>query len=291
MTSAEILAFLPEEKKQQILLAKDLILEKVPDVEKIFLFGSYAKGKWVEDRFFENGVLYEYLSDYDFLVVTGEPIGLMNEYLYQDKIVNSWRHKIPINPHVQDFKDVNDGLEMGQYFFIEILKDGILLFDRNKRKLSKPKLLSESQIRDSAQKKFHKWYQGGQRILKYAKLGLDESLAQHEDLKDIAFLLHQAAERFFGCVLLVFGNYKPKTHNLSKLREYVKIYSKDLYHLFSPLPENPQETYLFNLLKNSYIDARYKEDFQISETDINLLIKKIEKMAEIVDNVCRPKII
>ena len=284
------ITFLPEGKRQQIFEARDLILEKVPEVEKIFLFGSYAKGKWVEDRYFENGILYEYLSDYDFLVVTSGPLGLVNEYLCQDKIVNNWKHKIPINPHVQDFSGVNDGLELGQYFFVEILNEGILLFDSNLHQFSKPKMLTEEQIRNLALEKYNKWYKGGLRILKYAKVSLEVSISENEELKDIAFLLHQAAERFYTCVLLVFGNYKPKTHNLSKLREYVKVYSKELYLLFSPLPENPREYYLFNLLKSSYIDARYKEEFEISETELNFLIEKIDRMGKIVKEVCKPKI-
>lgn len=290
MDSKREITFLPEEKRLQIFEAVDLILEKVPEVEKIFLFGSYAKGKWVEDRYIENGILYEYLSDYDFLIVTGKSLGLVNEYLCQDKIVNSWKHKIPINPHVQDFKGVDDGLKLGQYFFVEILKDGILLFDSNHLQFSKPKQLTELEVRTIALEKYNKWYKGGVRILKYAKVGMEVSISENEDLKDIAFLLHQAAERFFSCVLLVFGNYKPKTHNLSKLREYVKVYSKELYLLFSPLPENSQEYYLFNLLKSSYIDARYKEEFQISESELNFLIDKIDRMREIVKEVCEPKI-
>src|SRR5690606_2501723 len=151
---------------------------------------------------------------------TNRPLGLVNEYLYQDKIVNSWKHKIPINPHVQDFNSVNEGLELGQYFFVEILNDGVLLFDSSLHQFSKPKLLTEEQIRALALEKYKKWYKGGLRILKYAKVGMGVSISEKEELKDIAFLLHQAAERFFSCVLLVFGNYKPKTHNLSKLREY-----------------------------------------------------------------------
>lgn len=36
----------------------------------IILFGSYARGKYVEDRYISQGITYEYISDYDFLVVT-----------------------------------------------------------------------------------------------------------------------------------------------------------------------------------------------------------------------------
>jgi|TARA_R110002020_G_scaffold284702_1_gene500185 uncharacterized protein len=281
---------LPLAKKDQIFQAKDLIFSKIPDVVYIILFGSYAKGEWVEDRFFENGILYEYVSDFDVLIVTKNPISLTEEYLYQDKIVNAWKHRTPINPHVQDLNSVNDGLERGQYFFIEILREGICLFKDEQIKFSEPILLSEWERKEIAAKNFEKFYSGANRVLKYAKIGFEQSLSDKDDLRDITFLLHQVVERFYSSVLLVYGNFKPKTHNLAKLRENIKAYSKDLYHLFSPLPENKEETLLFNLLKKSYIGARYNDDFPVTEKEITLLLEKMDRMAKIVKDACAPKI-
>ena len=56
------LSYLPQVKQEQILQVVDIIKE-VANPEKIILFGSYATGSWVEDRYFENGTLYEYVSD------------------------------------------------------------------------------------------------------------------------------------------------------------------------------------------------------------------------------------
>lgn len=66
------LAHLPEDKKSQVLELKDLIIKKVPNADKIILFGSYASGDWVEDRYTENGIRYDYISDLDVLIVTNE---------------------------------------------------------------------------------------------------------------------------------------------------------------------------------------------------------------------------
>jgi hypothetical protein len=43
------LAHLPKQKQDELELIKDIILEKIPDVRMIVLFGSYARGEWVED--------------------------------------------------------------------------------------------------------------------------------------------------------------------------------------------------------------------------------------------------
>ena len=40
----------------------------------IILFGSYARGNWVEDKYKENGTTYEYKSDYDLLVIVEDEI-------------------------------------------------------------------------------------------------------------------------------------------------------------------------------------------------------------------------
>jgi predicted nucleotidyltransferase len=40
------------------------------DPEKVILFGSHATGRWVEHRDTEGGITYEYISDYDILVIT-----------------------------------------------------------------------------------------------------------------------------------------------------------------------------------------------------------------------------
>ena len=36
----------------------------------IILFGSYARGEWVEDIYTEGHITYEYISDFDILVLT-----------------------------------------------------------------------------------------------------------------------------------------------------------------------------------------------------------------------------
>ena len=42
----------------------------VPSTQMIILFGSHARGDWVEDRYEQDGRIYEYMSDFDILVVT-----------------------------------------------------------------------------------------------------------------------------------------------------------------------------------------------------------------------------
>jgi predicted nucleotidyltransferase len=59
------LSHLPEDKQEELETLTKIIIEKVP-AEMVILFGSHARGDWVED--FQEHT--EYVSDYDILVIT-----------------------------------------------------------------------------------------------------------------------------------------------------------------------------------------------------------------------------
>ena len=63
------LEHLPEHKHNQLREIAGIIVKAV-DPEKVILFGSHATGRWVEHRYTEGGITYEYISDYDILVIT-----------------------------------------------------------------------------------------------------------------------------------------------------------------------------------------------------------------------------
>ena len=66
---AASLAHLPLRKQKELRLITSIIRKMAP-VEMIILFGSHARGNWVEDKYQEGLVAYEYKSDFDILIVT-----------------------------------------------------------------------------------------------------------------------------------------------------------------------------------------------------------------------------
>ncbi len=64
------LAHLPARKKDELKRVVSIIREMVPTTEMIILFGSHARGDWVEDVYQEGHITYEYKSYFDILVVT-----------------------------------------------------------------------------------------------------------------------------------------------------------------------------------------------------------------------------
>jgi HEPN domain-containing protein/predicted nucleotidyltransferase len=275
------LLHLPHKKQFEINLITDVIKEVV-DPELIVLFGSHAKGTYVEDRYVSNGITYEYISDYDFLVVTKE--SLEKTYSLESQIVAKVdRLKPPVNLEIHSIDYINKGLEWGEYFWVDIVKEGIILFDKGTVQFAEPKELTAAEKKEKAQRYFNTWFPQASAFLDGSKFHY-----QNGSIKIATFELHQATESLYYAFLLVFTDYKPKTHNLWKLRKKAKPYSKELFHLF-PTETDKNEERLFELLKQGYIDARYREDFTISESDLNTLAERVTLMIPIVERMCKEK--
>ncbi len=108
----------------------------------IILFGSYAKGKQVQHRYTgRDGILYEYISDYDFLVVTKKVTEETSdqEWLIEER-AEAYEPDVNLEIHEIDF--INQGLQEGQYFFVDILKEGVLLYNSGDVKLAEPRLIT-----------------------------------------------------------------------------------------------------------------------------------------------------
>ena len=120
------LEHLPEEKQQDLKQAVDIIREEV-NPELLILFGSYARGDWVEDLD-PDTLHYRYQSDMDLLVVTetrkeAENIQL-NDTL--DQILMRRIRRTPISLIADDITFINRHLRKSQYFYIDIANLRIL---------------------------------------------------------------------------------------------------------------------------------------------------------------------
>ena len=277
------LSHLPENKQHEILRITEIIRE-LADPEKIILFGSYAKGSYTEHTYTgRDGIRYEYISDYDLLVVTKNAVD--KSYELDDQITNRARmYKAAVNMEIHDISFINEGLELGQYFFLDIVNEGILLFDKGTVSFSQPRELTGDEQKQVAKKYFEKWFNRGTAFLKDVDAHLKAS-----ELNEGVFLLHQIAESFYYTALLVFTGYKPKTHNLGKLRKQAKQLSEELYYVF-PAESSKKEKHLFDLLKRGYVDARYRDDYVINEEELSILIERVREMKAVVSKICETRI-
>src|SRR5690606_18298208 len=141
---------------------------------KIILFGSYARGDWVDAPTSAN----QYKSDYDILVIVSHK-ELTDRAAYwakaEERLIRAYTIEktlqTPVNFVVHSLHEVNDGLAHGRVFFMEVAKDGIALYEADDRDLATPKPKTPGDALKSAQEYFEDGMSGAmsrQKLAKYA---------------------------------------------------------------------------------------------------------------------------
>lgn len=282
------LSHLPEHKQQEITEILNIIKEEAQP-EMVILYGSHARGDWVEDVYVEQNAIFSYISDYDFLVVIRKSVE--KEYEIISRIVNRTRkYKNSVRPIVHDIDYINHGLERGQYFFSDIVKEGVLLFDTKEFEFAVARELTKAEQKEQAEFYYDKWCESGIRLFELTKSSFQLALSRGFILNEVAFLVHQSVEKMYAGIALVFTGYKPKTHSIETFRTYTKYISDDLNKLFCYPPDDSGQKRLFDILQKSYIDARYKPEFDIAKDDLENLMLKVENLEKIMVRVCNEKI-
>lgn len=283
------LLHLPESKQNELAEIVKIIRE-IANPAKIILFGSHTSDNWVEDEYVEKGATYSYISDYDILVVI-QSGGQDKEHEIASKIESrTLKYKNDVSPIVHDIDYVNKGLEDGQFFFRDIVKAGIVLYDDGMFKFSSPNPLTKEQEKKRAEYYKEKYIDSAQRFFRITKTSFKEALDLGEPLNEVIFLLHQTTERFYGGVLLVYTGYKPKSHKLKVYRKYSKHISEELNRVFKYPIDDPEEFRLFDLLHKSYLDSRYQDGYFIDKADLETLIKKVENLGSVSIKLCQERI-
>ena len=253
---------------------------------KIVLFGSYARGDWIDAPASAN----QYKSDYDILVIVSQK-ELAERAAYwakaEDRLIRSYTIekmlRTPVNFIVHSLHEVNDGLAHGRVFFMEVAKDGIALYETDSSELATPRPKTARQAVDTAKEYFEEWMPNGAAFLKGFHFYLSEG-----DRKRAAFLLHQATESLYQGLLLTLTFYTPYNHNIAFLRSLAEGLDRRLYGIW---PEtNRRERAMFQKLKEAYTKARYSKHYRISEEELTWLGERVEELGRVVHQVCTDKI-
>jgi HEPN domain-containing protein len=258
------------------------IIAKAIRPEKIILFGTHGSIDGGTEMWTDKQLMH-CMSSFDLLIVTrrGER---RYDHEIQDIIENRCRTHTPVTVLIHDIDYVNKRLVGGHYFFSMMSREAILLYDAGNVPLALASLPDLPKIKETAQKDFENWRGSANAYFKSAVFNLYE-----KEFKVAIFLLHQAAERIYQAILLTFTGYKPCTHNLDKLRRYTNRFSIELAMLF---PRNTkEEDDLFKLLLQGYVDARYCDEYQITEEEVTLLIERIARLMSIADRVCKNRFV
>lgn len=279
---------LPPNKQAELKSVVEIIRSEIKEaeLEMIILFGSYARGDWVEDaEIGPNGTYYKYRSDFDILAIvvhrkTAEKEGPWHRI--QEQLRQAPIHTpVTIIRHEMGF--INKRLGEGNYFFADIQKEGILLYDSGRRKLGKARERTPEERKQKAADDFDHWYKSAKEFVIDFRAALNRG-----SFAKAAFELHQAVERFYSTLLLVFTGYKPKTHDLKELGQEVVLLEPMFLSVFPTGTE--KEKRLFELLCKAYIDARYDKNYTIVHDELEWLGERVEKLEQLTEEICKKKI-
>lgn len=279
--------FLPERKQRDLRELVGLIRDEVEDVVMIILYGSYARNTYVEldiRRDYGGGKI-QYMSDYDILVVSKKRLGSrtvtvssrVKARFLKDKNADTQTRPQIINESIAKF---NNALSEGRYFYVDILTEGIVLYDSGECQLVTPRELNYSEILQMAKEYYRaKLHRAKRHYAHYKTDYLDEEYTY------CTFDLHQTVEHLIKAIPLVFILYGHKEHELDTLVEKCKAYTLELVKVFPC--DTKVEKDLFEILQRSYIEARYNDKFVVPKEVVDAIVPKVDLLFRIVDDVCQ----
>ena len=288
------LEHLPESKRRDLELVVEILFAEFQDaivlatqthkrmgrILKVILYGSYARGDWVDDP------IGGYTSDFDLLVVVNhdkltdvvEYWSKAEDHLLREQTI-SRRLSAPVSLIVHSLTDVNKQLQRGRPFFIDIVRDGIALYEAPGHPFVQPKPLSPADALKEAQDNFDEWLPSAQTFLRHASEGMSWGRP-----KETAFLLHQTVERLYHCSLLVLTLYSPKSHKLNFLRSQAEQLDGRLARAWPRATKFEQRC--FELLRRAYVDGRYSPHYNITDDELAWLNSQVATLQSLVQRVC-----
>jgi predicted nucleotidyltransferase/HEPN domain-containing protein len=259
-------------------------LGKVARIFKIVLYGSYARGDWVDDP------VGGYQSDYDLLIVVShDKLTDFVDYwsAAEDRLMRELTVAkaigAPVNFIVHTLKDVNRQLDQGRPFFVDIVRQGIALYEAEGFAFHPPRELPPEEARAEAQGHFDKWFPSADAFL---RMSIGAGAAG--DRNEAAFVLHQAAERLYHCVLLVLRLYSPKSHKLNFLRSHCEEIAPELIDAWPRGDKFSRRC--FELLRLAYVNARYSPEYKLTDEEMRWMGERVAELQRLVKDVCEKRL-
>jgi HEPN domain-containing protein/predicted nucleotidyltransferase len=275
---------LPKSKLDELKHIVDQITAR-HTVEMIILFGSHARGDWVEDRYEEDHITYEYRSDFDILIITADKATERN--VDHDnglkQALEPAEGGTRVNYIVHTIQHINQMLAERRYFFMDILKEGYRLYDSGNYTLVRPpKELPPDVMLRHAEEYFEEWMESAQGFFDMYQAAL--ALGHN---KIAAFQLHQSTERYITCLLLVHTGYRAKEHDLEKLIRMASGLDPRFATVFPT--DTDENKHLFDLLRRAYVDARYSKRYAVTEGELEAIAGRVEALKGLTGEVCEAR--
>ncbi len=176
---------------------------------------------------------------------------------------------------VHSLAEVNQQLTHGTPFFVNLIGNGVTLYDYDGAGFVPPQRLPEAEAHSAAQRYFEFWFPLSLNARELAQRSLERGV-----VRDAAFLLHQSVERAYHCVLCVLTLHSPKTHRIELLRSTSELAAPLLAAAWPD--RNDFEKRCFEQLRRSYGEARYSEKFRINEAEIAWIDDRVRMLQDMI---------
>lgn len=296
------LEHLPERQQRELERVRDLLLagfeaakngggggtqtwRRGGQIYKIILFGSYARTDWVDEP--ENG----YLSDFDLLIVVNhEKLTNIADYWWnsEDQILRDPTIGRTVNLIVHDLQEVNEALRRGEYFWTDIVRDGIALYEIPGHPFATPQPMTAQAAAEMADRHFEAKAADLRRWIDTAEYQTGRAATDEGFRKLAAFSLHQAVETAYACFLLVHTFYFPRSHNIKFLRSLAEDVNTALVETWPR--EHRFDRRRFELLKRAYVEARYSDQYDAAAEDLDWLMARARHLRDLVAVLCQTRI-
>lgn len=267
------LGHLPTSKREAISKA-DALINEFEQVSMVFLFGSYARGDYVEDPVGNDEDGNPYFSDLDICVLVDK--GRKARRIERSSNLRrdlraATGMRVQLIAHT--VKQFNKSLESGEFFYVDIAKEGIQLSNPGSVIVSHPKNLTEAERQAKAKEDYDYWMERSDKMLKHHKIAMED-----DDLREAAFFLHQTAEHALAAACLVLSGYRPKGHDLAELEDWCAQFDPAFRDIFPKA--TPEDDRLFELLNKAYVGARYRKSFTASRDDLDALQARVTTLRD-----------
>jgi hypothetical protein len=186
--------------------------------------------------------------------------------------------KTPVSFIVHNRRFVNEALCKGQYFFTDIRKEGIVLYELDDEPLAEPAPLTPREAYETARENFQDRFTSATEFMPGVELYMGR-----KNWRKAAFLLQQAIEHAYSALLLTLTNYSPPSHNIAFLRSLAEERDRRLVDAW---PRDLQRYRAwFNRLAEAYVKARYSKHYMISEEALLWLGGRVEQLCALVETV------
>ena len=282
---------LPElQAKELKLITQKLIANS--KIELILLFGSYAKGKFrIEDGDLEYYAPSETVppkstkdkSDFDLLIM----IGNAEDKSEIDDIISGLHEEIStrIEAKILTFEVVKGLYIKNNPFILEILQEGVTLYNSQKFKLGPRYIFTPIERKEQAEKEFKEYMKNAQEFYDNFQFNYDKKY-----FGKAAFNLHQVVETLLKLVPLVFNNKNKQLHALNDLRSNAIKVAPEIKEFFSQKTKAQREDLKY--LSDAYVGGRYltPELFPVSVEQLNSWNEQVLLLFTLVEKVCKERI-